>query len=87
MDLAAGVTVKEGGRVRRGPKRVRTLIYWYSLLQLKIYRKTPPTFQKKKKPQKINLLFIYILNESFNKQLELDIPVLFYMCKKYSAII
>lgn len=86
MDLAAGVTVKEGGRVRRGPKRVRTLIYWYSLLKLKIQRKTPPThLPKEKKNQKINLLFIYILNESFNKQLELDI--LFYMCKKNSAIL
>lgn len=86
MDLAAGVTVKEGGRVRRGPKRVRTLMYWYSLLKLKIQRKTPPPhLPKEKKPQKINLLFIYILNESFNKQLELDI--LFYMCKKYSAIL
>lgn len=72
MDLAAGVTVKEGGRVRRGPKRVRTLMYWYSLLKLKIQRKTPPPphLPKEKKTQKINLLFIYILNESFNKQLE-----------------
>lgn len=60
MDLAAGVTVKEGGRVRRGPKRVRTLIYWYSLLQLKIYRKTPPTFQKKKKPPKKSTFYLYI---------------------------
>lgn len=73
MDLAAGVTVKEGGRVRRGPKRVRTLIYWYTLLKLKIQRKTPhppPHLPKEKNTQKINLLFIYILNESFNKQLE-----------------
>lgn len=86
MDLAAGVTVKEGGRVRRGPKRVRTLMYWYSLLKLKIQWKTPPHLPKEKKPQKINLLFnMYILKESFNKQLELDI--LFYMCKKNSAIL
>lgn len=72
MDLAAGVTVKEGGRVRRGPKRVRTLMYWYSLLKLKIQRKTPPPhLPKEKNPQKINLLFnMYILKESFNKQLE-----------------
>lgn len=52
MDLAAGVTVKEGGRVRRGPKRVRTLIYWYSLLKLKIQRKTPPPPSKRKKTPK-----------------------------------
>lgn len=62
MDLAAGVTVKEGGRVRRGPKRVRTLINWYSLLKLKIQRKTPPTPSKRKKPQK-NQSFIYIYFE------------------------
>lgn len=62
MDLAAGVTVKEGGRVRRGPKRVRTLIYWYSLLQLKIYRKTPPHLPKEKKTPK-NQPFIYIYFE------------------------
>lgn len=61
MDLAAGVTVKEGGRVRRGPKRVRTLIYWYSLLKLKIQRKTPPppTFQKKKPPKNQSFIYIY----------------------------
>lgn len=83
MDLAAGVTVKEGGRVRRGPKRVRTLIYWYSLLQLK-YKERHPLSQLKE-PKNQSFIYAYILNESFNKQLELDI--LFYMCKKYSAII
>lgn len=61
MDLAAGVTVKEGGRVRRGPKRVRTLIYWYSLLKLKIQRKThpPPTFQKKNTQKNQSFIYIY----------------------------
>lgn len=66
MELAAGVTVKEGGRVRRGPKRVRTLMYWYSLVKLKIQRNTPPS--KIKKPQKsIFYVCIFFLNESFYK--------------------
>lgn len=60
MDLAAGVTVKEGGRVRRGPKRVRTLIYWYSLLKLKIQRKTPPTHLPKEKNPKKSIFYLYI---------------------------
>lgn len=66
MELAAGVTVKEGGRVRRGPKRVRTLMYWYSLVKLKIQRNTPPSKIKKTK-KSIFYECVFFWNESFYK--------------------